>query len=834
MTKSVSCPSCGRSNPSEREFCQYCRSPLTPASGQPLTPGQAPTPKSTSEFEPVLPQWIKDARDAAKRSSQEEEPQPSVAPQARPSAFLGGDLLAGLQSQSQEEEEDIPDWLADITGQPKKPKTPKPESSEVRWVGVDGSKEFTQPIPKTKSPSESSTPIEGKRETAPDWLADAEQVQAQKSPQPFTLDSSSSVEAENPDWLRSFVSEGEAVFDDSSGGSEELFPPADTPDWLRGLETLDSSAELKSAPAFSETPDWLKTTEAEKAAPSADADTPDWLKTTEAEKAAPSTDADTPDWLKAMEAEKAAPSTEAELPDWLKTTDAVPSAFVFTSGPESAAADSPPDWLKNLEPAAEDDLFKDVPPSPQQPLAAETGATDEEDGLPSWLKAAAPQSSVFAEPAETPPAPSFPETHSKGEESLFTELPDWLSIVDETIASETAPTPITNADAIAPGELPSWVQAMRPVDAAAPLTAAAAMSADKTLETQGALAGLQGVLPAAPASSPVRKPKALSLRLNASEEQRSHAALLEQILAAETSPLPMDAPSRQTASRALRWFLTLIFFAVIPALLLMRTTFFPLPNSVYVPLEINGALSAIQSIPDDAAVLAVFDYEPARAGEMESVATPIFDQLMLRGIRLTLVSSNETGMILAERLISSGYLAGHENAQYVNLGYLPGGQMGIRAFADNPSGNAPYAFAQKSLFDFTPVAAWETPALQGVTSLNQFAAILLLTDNADSARVWIEQTQSARGAAPVTAISSTQAAPALQPYFASGQIRGIFSGLHGGALFEQYNANKPGTARLYWDSYSAGLLLAILLLTGGGLLNLALGLRSRAQRKEGD
>jgi len=375
---------------------------------------------------------------------------------------------------------------------------------------------------------------------------------------------------------------------------------------------------------------------------------------------------------------------------------------------------------------------------------------------------------------------------------------------------------------------------MRPVDAGLPQSLAS-LSADKTLETRGALAGLQGVLPAAPGYAPTSKPKAYSIKLLANEEQLSQAALLEQILSAETSPVPIDAYSMPGTSRILRWSLAVLLFVLLTTLLLMQTRFFALPDSVYVPQEFGSALAAIQSIPQDAPVLAVFDYEPARAGEIESAVVPIFDMLMLRRSRLTFLSTTETGSILAERLISSGYLAGHNyqgEQQYVNLGYLPGGQAAIRAFAQNPPAAAPYAFARTTMLDFAPIDAWATPPLAGVNSLPQFAALILIADDADAARAWIEQTTSVRGSMPFVVVASAQAAPMIQPYYASGQITGLVSGLHDGALFEQYNNQKPGTARIYWDAYSAGMLLALLLILGGSLVSLVLGLRDRAAARE--
>ncbi len=464
--------------------------------------------------------------------------------------------------------------------------------------------------------------------------------------------------------------------------------------------------------------------------------------------------------------------------------------------------------------------------------------------MPVWSESAVSPSSIQEEPVpaalssgvneRSAPPSSMGDTQPKADaDSFFTELPDWLSVVDETTSPESISSPISNLDAISPGELPSWVQAMRPADAGISQPSVG----DKTIESRGALAGLQGVLPAGMGFSPTSKPKAYSIKLQASEEQQAHAALLEQLLAAETAPVPLDSFPALGTSRVLRWLLVFLLFSILTVVLFMQTQFFALPNSLLVPLEFGGALQAAQSIPEGSPVLVVFDYAPALVGELEAAAIPMFDQLMLlRHPRLAFISTSETGSILAERFISSGNLAGHNyqnGVQYLNLGYLPGGPMGIRAFAEDPSGTARYTIPQSSnLVDFAPSLAWTLPPLEGVTLLSKFAALILITDNADSARLWIEQTASARESIPFIVVSSAQAAPMIQPYYASKQITGLVNGLYGGALFEQNNSGRPGTARKYWDAYSIGLLLAMALILGGGLLNLILGLRDRAALRE--
>jgi hypothetical protein len=399
-------------------------------------------------------------------------------------------------------------------------------------------------------------------------------------------------------------------------------------------------------------------------------------------------------------------------------------------------------------------------------------------------------------------------------------MPDWLSNAGAGEAeTASAPAP-AGPESITPGELPSWVQAMRPVESSITQTSGA-YSDDQTLETHGALAGLHGVLPAAPGAVPSSKPKAYSITLQASEEQQAHALLLEQILAAETAPEPIASFSPLATQRGLRWFLAALLLFIVGGALFLGTQAFLLP--VGEPNALRDARLITENLQAGAPVLVVIDYQPALAGEMEAIAAPLFEHaIILKQPMLTFVSTSPTGGLLAERLFSGplrerGYARG---TNYLNLGYLPGGLTGVRAFAHNPPAAVP--------FDIDLNPAWSGTALQGVTSLSQFAAMIVITDNAESARTWIEQTAFDRGASPIIMVSSAQAAPMIQPYYESRQVSGVVSGLHGGAIFAQSNAGLPSAARNYWDAFSLGLFAAMAVMLLGGLWNLLLGLRDRA------
>jgi hypothetical protein len=827
MTQIIKCPVCGEDNPPDQEFCLYCRSRLSPLTGAlkgvdgPIKPGQIPTKKNTAELEPILPQWLRDARDSARKSAGSE-----LVPEEKPKqdsfSALPPDLLAGLQTQKGiSDDEETPDWLANLAGDSLKTKKDQPESSEVRWVELGGVNDFAAEESAEKESDDDlsdwfrdasgsqtapkADPFPAMNNT-PEWLRQMAADSQQNNDQTRPLDSNETPGLTPTDWLRSFAAEDESESEppkDAGAAPDADSALVEEPDWLRMLGGSQEETQSAESPAFSEP----ARAESEPAAGSSAAEIPEWMKNLPPESNKPR-QGTVPLWLKDETPE---PSAQANVPAWLSAL------------PEPAAEE------KEEQPAVEDSAIADIPDwlqaaAPQSSLYSpeeQAPAAPSSDG-PEWLKAfkdSKPQSTpAFSadEPLDSSQPAFTPEAQaSYNMDALFTDMPEWLSQAADNSNSANSTFPAT--DSLTPGELPSWVQAMRPIG-----SSDTSFSIDETLETRGALAGLQGVLPAVPGYAATSRPKAHSIKLQASEEQQTHAAFLEQVLAAEAAPIPIAVFSPLQKSRGLRWLIAFTLFAVLSPVLFLGSRFFAMPAGS--PREINSALQTLQSIPAGAPILAAFDYEPARSAEMESVAAAVFK--LMQSPNLTVISTNETGGILADRFLSgpSAGFGAEGGIQYLNLGYLPGGQVGIRAFGQNPPAAVP--------FDVSLAAAWTSPQLQGITSLSQFAALVIVTDSANSARAWIEQTAAVRGTIPVLVISSAQAAPMIQPYYESQQINGLVAGLYGAAVVEQYNGGFPGSARTYWDSYSIGMLLAAALILSGGLLNLGLGLQDRAAARE--
>ena len=110
--------------------------------------------------------------------------------------------------------------------------------------------------------------------------------------------------------------------------------------------------------------------------------------------------------------------------------------------------------------------------------------------------------------------------------------------------------------------------------------------------------------------------------------------------------------------------------------------------------------------------------------------------------------------------------------------------------------------------------AWNSGPLQGIQDLNNFAAVIILTDNADTGRNWIEQAGPRLGNTPMLMVISAQAEPMIRPYFDSGQLKGLISGLPDAKIYEQSN-NRRGLAYDYWNSFSFGMLAVELIIVAG-------------------
>ena len=506
---------------------------------------------------------------------------------------------------------------------------------------------------------------------------------------------------------------------------------------------------------------------------------------------------------------------------------------------ENAGQDSTPDWLKSAmeEPSmpAPGELSMDWFADHEKSTTSETISDAQE--MPD-LQSDESSASIVGEPASVSNDMDFPSSGSSAASSqdvddLFNvDMSNWGSQETDKVEETPFSNPvISGEESLAPVDLPSWVQDMRPVDSAIADTSIYDASEEEA-ESEGPLAGFHGVIPSAPIGSSLR-PKAFSLKLQVTDSQQAGAELIEQIIANETSVSSVSSTTVVASQRMLRWILSGLFIVVLGFVIGLGWHNLDIiaPGQV----EVNQLSTMIGSVPDSSPVLLVMDYEPAVAGELAAAAGPVLDQLAVsRNSKFTFLAMSPNGSAMVEHLLWStkisvpesddpfdGGLGYQASEDYFNAGFLPGGSAGVLGFINDPVKMMP-----------------DVLSLATVGSFSNFEAVILLTDNAESGRVWVEQLEISKqyrpeiAFKPLIVISSAQAGPMLEPYVSSGQVDVLINGLFDAAKYEFVNQSQPGLARAYWDSFGIGLMMAILAIVFGSIWNIFMGIRERRAEAE--
>jgi hypothetical protein len=555
------------------------------------------------------------------------------------------------------------------------------------------------------------------------------------------------------------------------------------------------------------------------------------------------------DWFASGEApeEQPLPALEEDLPDWLRDAGEGESPFgAFQAQDRAVAAQQ----QEPAEPAASAEEF--VPSWLQEPeeglpageeLESETSfATFEvqEEAVPDWLNRLdrSPDEIPAAEPVpafvvdeELPPFGGEElmgaEAVSEGAEAQFGEAPDWLdqiSASQELAPVETAPLEVTpEEEDLAPAELPGWLEAMRPSESAAPFRDAT----DDRVESQGVLAGMPGILAAEYDLERVRKPPTYSIKLQVPQEQQERLDLLKGLLAEEEQVAPLTKPPALPTTYILRLLIlgAFVLGAVFAFWAGARQT--PIPQASAVPQPAVDLSAAVDRLPNFSAVLVVFDYEPGSIPEMETAALGVVDQLLTKGSVIRTVSTNTMGLALAKRLLDRTMAMPERLSQpqpdIAHLGFIAGGPSGLKSFARDPAGLMRYDMQST---DSGEMDAWQAPALNPEAGLASFALVLVITDNGESARTWIEQVGPAliESQVPLLMVVSAQVEPLVLPYYytAPRQVAGVAAGVMGGVYLESLS-ERTGPAVMLMDAYSLTLAVAVVLILIGSLVYLVSG-----------
>jgi hypothetical protein len=778
--------------------------------------GSEPSPTAREDAQPFggVPDWLSDAKPDAGVAETKPEPATTDVPDwlseaaPPPPSDKGSDLLADWLSDTAPPppgtaSDDAPGWIKSVeataTSEPEKP-TPLPDevqpSADLADLlsapspttsgdpGADSTPDWlnamaTPESAKTDAPVSTGVeatvpaPVGG---DAPDWLNAFAEDGGTKPPQPDTPQPSPQI-GDAPDWLNA-LAEGNATAASEPASKQSSSAGGDAPDWLNALaegeagkasEPTSASAPIQSSPVNPDAPDWLN------AFAEGDAKASEPLPSTVSTQPAP-VSPDAPDWLNAASAPQPAsvgqPPAEGSVPD-----------------SEQEKSDSLLDWMQSpdfgLAPPA------DVPGDGEDLLglsmdlaAPSAGQAEEEDSavvpgeLPEWLRGFKPTSD-----ASEPISSEF--LHTDVSPELISQLSD---LRYDTIIGEQGPDVAANTEKV--GALKDVTGAIKPeliFDA-------------QSLKVSGLVSDT--VL---------------------SKEQGRRLEMLESLLSERGQELSIPGKGR-AAVPFVRWLLTLAVLAAVAAPIIGGLKLVPLsPSQNAGPTAVHDAIAAL---PEESHVVVAFEYGPDTAGEMEPIASVLFDDLAAQvGSVVYMVSTRPTGPSMAERAINAlEETSSAATEDWVNLGYIPGGSNGISALTLGAPAGMISPFGQDYRNQPTGITATNLDGLKP-------DLLIVISDEPEDLRNWIEQAGEPMNI-PLVAITSASVAPMVGPYIQSGQITALMSGYNDAIAYQSLSEEPLDESQsLIWQGQALGSLVAAAVIIIAGAIYGFISLRELREQE---
>ena len=774
----IRCNMCGKDNPADTEYCQYCKAKLSVDNGSFNDQPHSPQEDSSD--------WLGELRKGATDNESEE--------------IHFEEHESAVSEDNVESTDDTPEWLSRIRMRNQTENGVQPgEDNEEADTFFSASDEVRKWLEDLKAQGESD--VSDTSETDIEQSIEAGYDHLEESP-PEDFKGFDSGYIEEPD-LESEQEEeiiSQRLFDEWQEDKNDLSEPISTEPEAIKTEPIDSS-EIDSSWEEPQIPN---------------------------EDFAGLTASAQPEEPEEIEPEQELPeSTEAEkesAPDLdQEEAESIPVIPAFSGN-------DLPDWLGEF--AESKDIVEEDESLPDEVLP-------DDEGVPDWLASLKehhptdfdkPFSSAFSlEEIEEGTQSGEIENEKEDTDGITDGVKTFESIKDlsdsQELEEEITSPPVEET------ELPHWTQTIQPESIESIMSESGAGEE----ETEGPLAGLRGILPSEAIVTHYKKPPIYASNFELSEKQKIYASILENSLSSK--PGDKKETTFKTSNKLIFALIGIGLMAILIISLLFSGQNVTL-NKEFIPSYSLDFYNQIQALPEDAAVLVGIDYEPGYSGELTPSVNGIIKHLITKNSRIVFVSTIPAGPIIAESLISSAIndLSGgttvetydsYVSEKTVNLGYLAGGTVSLQQLALDPKNSAPYSL-------YTPVDGsqpWESSTLNNINNINDFSAIIFATEKIETGKSWIEQIQPTLENTPLLGISSAQISPLLVPYYDSGQLQGLLSGIYGASAYESISG-QPSKGTNYLQVHTVGIIILIISLIIGIFLQIISKFRSRNKSQE--
>ncbi|HAE86040.1 MAG TPA: hypothetical protein DCG78_06005 [Anaerolineaceae bacterium] len=287
--------------------------------------------------------------------------------------------------------------------------------------------------------------------------------------------------------------------------------------------------------------------------------------------------------------------------------------------------------------------------------------------------------------------------------------------------------------------------------------------------------------------------------------QKERAEILRNLIAEEGKAFP---PTHRPKTPSKGWYRLVIGLLLLTAII-GTLLFVPPPplREGAAPVHTVALQEALQALTAGDKVLVVLDYQPATRYELEPVAAPLLQFLAERGVDWQLLTTQPSGLWLAQELASAAGIT-----TTPSVAYLPGGNLGVLALAVD----------QNQTMVFLPT---------GVSALSSYRAVLLLEDSGSQFQVWMEQAAPWLGKGKFLVLITNQDAAIVLPYYDSGQVTGYAAGTQEGAYLAKSLGQQP-TQAPHERALQVGLIVMIVLLILGMITRAETDATNRRREKQ--
>jgi hypothetical protein len=249
----------------------------------------------------------------------------------------------------------------------------------------------------------------------------------------------------------------------------------------------------------------------------------------------------------------------------------------------------------------------------------------------------------------------------------------------------------------------------------------------------------------------------------------------------------------------------------------------PLVKPIGLPVSVSSwtrqTYETLDKLKAGDKIIVDFYYAPSGMADVHPQTVAVFQHLLGKGVKILCVAFTDQGASIADELLRSWEAKGKKYGEdFVNLGYLTGGETAMAAFIRDMTRAIPVDFRKN------PTA--NLPIMKGVNNGGDVQALMYFTSSL-LPETWVRQAGQYK--IPILGGVITVMGPQAEPFLQSKQLAGVLVGMRCGAEYEVIS-KTPGPALAAMDAQSMGHLIIILFIIFGNIAYFAERSQSRRNR----